>query len=219
MKLSKKFMAMTTLVSLLPMLVGIFLYNQLPSKIASHFDAAGNVNGYMTKWVFVFIFPIGMALLTLFVEFMMNVDPKGKNYPLFIKQLISWFVPILMLVLDISIYFYSLGKTVRIDFIVGLIISVLFIVLGNYLPKVGQNYTVGIKLPWTLNNVDNWRNVNRLAGKLMFVLGIVIFFATLLSIKHPNIVFTIITVGTVLICVVPTVYSYLLYKKEEGHEK
>ncbi|MDA6215520.1 SdpI family protein, partial [Escherichia coli] len=69
-------------------------------------------------------------------------------------------------------YLIALGVDFSIEIFISALIGVFFIVLGNYMPKLQQNYTIGIKLPWTLNSEENWNRTHRLGGKLYIVMGI-----------------------------------------------
>ena len=91
----------------------------------------------------------------------------------------------------------------------GMFLGVLFIAIGNYMPKTRRNYTVGIRLPWTLDNDDNWIKTHRLAGKIWVIGGIIIFFNGFVQIAVTFVlVFTLI-----IMIVVPMIYSYWLSKR------
>ena len=85
-------------------------------------------------------------------------------------------------------------------------------VIGNLLPKCKRNYTIGIKVPWALKDDENWNKTHRLAGKL-WVLGGAVMVVTAVFGNY------IIFFGIVLLmCVVPTIYSYLYYRKKQKAE-
>ncbi len=123
--------------------------------------------------------------------------------------MIFWIVPVCSIVANGSTLAYALGIKVKFNLIVGGMIGILFIVLGNYMSKNQQNYTVGIKLPWTLNSEENWNKTNRLASKLWVIGGIILLINIFLEID-------VIFLGVlILIGVIPAVYSFILYKKEQ----
>ena len=92
-----------------------------------------------------------------------------------------------------------------------ILVGILFIVIGNYLPKCRQNYTVGIKLPWTLHDEENWNRTHRLAGKIWMVGGLL--FLLLAVSGYENTV--IMPIIMLVIVFVPVVYSYLYYVKHK----
>ena len=95
------------------------------------------------------------------------------------------------------------------EFLIAIPIGILFIILGNYLPKCHQNYTVGFRLPWTLDDENNWNKTNRLAGYIMVFGGFLIVITSLFDMAHWAVMIFIIA-----IVIIPSVYSYLLYRKK-----
>ena len=94
------------------------------------------------------------------------------------------------------------------------IVGFLFVVLGNYMPKLQQNYTVGIKLPWTLNSEENWYRTHRLGGKLFMVGGFLIMVEGVFSsVLSEEITFIVLMVILMVCTVIPLGYSFWLFKK------
>ena len=116
------------------------------------------------------------------------------------------------LLVNALVYTTAMGQVMHIELIMPLFMGVLFVVIGNLLPKMRQSYTMGIKLPWTLNNEENWNKTHRLAGKLWVGGGIVIMATAFLG------SFWIMIGILTLMVIVPTVYSYCLYKKQTKGE-
>ena len=102
----------------------------------------------------------------------------------------------------------------KVEKIMPILLGLMFIVIGNYLPKCKQSYTMGIKLPWTLNDEENWNRTHRLGGKLWVACGLIF----IVSMFLPNKFMVAITLVVITIAVlVPTVYSYLLFREKEKH--
>lgn len=106
-----------------------------------------------------------------------------------------------------SIYGLALGMDIDIGVIVNIMVGIMFIILGNYVHKVKQNYTVGMKLPWTLNSEENWNRTNRMTGWVLILSGLLFLMNSLLL--KTEIVFAVI----LLVILVPMIYSFILYKK------
>ena len=85
--------------------------------------------------------------------------------------------------------------------------GLMFIIVGNYLPKCKQNYTIGIKIPWTLNSEENWNKTHRFAGWLWTICGILIMLTGFLG------SFWVFLPIALLMVIVPVVYSYILHRK------
>ena len=90
-----------------------------------------------------------------------------------------------------------------------LLVGAMFVVIGNWLPKCAQTYTMGIKLPWTLDSEANWNATHRFGGKVWVLGG----FVTMLSAFYSN--FWSLLIIIVLMVIAPTVYSYLYYRNHE----
>jgi uncharacterized membrane protein len=200
----------STVLCLAPVIFGIAVYDKLPAQVATHFDAHGTANGWMPRALAVFGLPIFFAVMNAVVLFSLANDPKRRNISSSFRALIRWFMPTLALVIYPVTLLISLGKKIDITMAVNALVGIVFVVCGNYLPKSRRNYTVGIKLPWTLDNDDNWNRTHRLAGFLWVAGGIVMIASTFL----PRDALMPILVGVLCVIVgVPAIYSFALYKK------
>lgn len=86
-------------------------------------------------------------------------------------RLVLWIIPVTSLIVCCSIYANAVGIAVDIGFVANGIVGLLFILIGNYMPKCKQNYTTGIKVPWTLHSQENWNRTHRLAGWVWIIGG------------------------------------------------
>ena len=202
-----KVLCITSLVILLPILAGVILWNQLPSQIPSHWNAAGEVDAWSSKAFAVF----GMPLILLCVQWLCILgslaDPKRNAHPQKILHLVFWIIPVISVLVHTMIFAVAMGKEIRVEVIMPVFIGLMFAIIGNYLPKCKQNYTIGIKIPWTLNSEENWNRTHRFAGWLWLVSGIVIMLTGFFGGFW-------IFFGIVLAMVIaPFLYSYLLHRK------
>lgn len=199
----------TTAVCLLPMILSLIVYDKLPMQVAVHFDSAGNPNGFAPRFIAAFGIPLLMAVLNLFTHFALNQDPKKANSSVTMQKIAKWIIPILSVILVPATLFMAMGMEIPIHIIVPCIVGVVIIACGNYLPKSKQNYTIGIKLPWTLSSEINWNKTHRLAGYVWMIGGMILVLSSFFKTYALPITLTVIT----LLVVVPFVYSYLLYRK------
>lgn len=209
MKEYRKRMILTSLVTIIPMFVGLLLWNKLPDTMATHFGSNNTPNGWSSKTFAV----IGLPLLLLVLHWIsvgitLN-DPKKRNIGKMMFTVVFWIIPIVSLFANGAILLYALGWKVDIGLIISILIGIVFILLGNYLSKNRQNYTVGIKLPWTLSSEENWDKTHRMAAKL-WVLGGVLFLVNAFIQNEILFLFVIITLA-----VVPAAYSFILYRREK----
>lgn len=203
-----KLMVITTIICLMPIILSLVMYDKLPEQMPIHWDVNGNPDGYGSKAFATIGLPFMMAGLNLFTHFGLNSDPKKANASAVIKLIGKLTIPFLTVALVPITLFAGMGYDIPIEKIVPAFVGLLFIVIGNYLPKSKQNYTVGIKIPWTLNNETNWNKTHRLAGYLWILGGLMMFINSFLRIYW----FPVFIIIMFLLVVVPFVYSYILYK-------
>ncbi len=202
-----KILLITSIAILLPMLAGIRLWNQLPEQIPSHWNAAGEIDGWSSKPFTVFGLPLILLAAQWLCVLGTGTDPKKNNHPQKVLHLVLWIIPVLSAVLHVVTYAVALGKEVRVEMVMPVLIGIVFTVIGNYLPKCKQNYTIGIKIPWTLNSEENWNKTHRFAGRLWVVCGFVIMLTGFFG------GFWVFLPVVLLMVIAPLVYSYILHRK------
>lgn len=202
-----KTLVITSMIILLPVLVGIILWNQLPDQIPTHWNAAGEIDGWSGKPFAVFGLPMLMLAFQWLCVLGTSADPKKENHPSKVLHLVFWIVPVISVMLFAITYAVALGSKVRMEMVMPVLVGLVLAIVGNYLPKCKQNYTIGIKIPWTLNSEENWNRTHRFAGRLWLVSGLAIMLTGFLGGFW-------IFFGVVLVMVlVPVIYSYLLHRK------
>lgn len=214
MKKYRRTIILTTFLTGLPILIGLILWSKFPDSIATHWGANGQANGWSSKVYTVFWGPCILMIIHLFAVFLTLNDPKKTNIHKKPMTLIFWIVPVISILMNGIIYLTALGIKVNISAAVSILMGILFILLGNYLPKLRQNYTIGIKLPWTLCSEENWYRTHRLGGKLFIIGGILVALDGVAGIWLGDTIIFTIMIGILLICIVISVgYSFWLFKK------
>ena len=208
MKKYLKTMILTSLLTLLPIVAGLILWNRLPEQMPTHWGMDGQVDGWSGKVFGIF----GLPLILLAVHWLCALatfyaDPKKQNHSDKILHLVLWITPVLSLLLHSFVYAAALGMAVDMNMMMPIFFGLLFTVIGNYLPKCKQNYTVGIKIPWTLDSEENWNKTHRFAGILWVIGGL-----TVLVLGFFGAVWVYIPI-MIAMTIVPVVYSFLLYRK------
>lgn len=202
-----KVLILSSLVILLPVLAGMILWNRLPEQIPTHWNAAGEVDGWGSKAFSVFGIPLIMLALQWVCVLVTMADPKRENHGKKLLQLVFWIIPILNVALCAATYTAALGKEVPMAMLMPVMVGVVLTVIGNYLPKCKQNYTVGIKIPWTLSSTENWNRTHRFAGRVWVVCGLIMILAGFFGI------FWILIGAAVPMVLAPVAYSYVLYRR------
>lgn len=208
-KENKVIMIVTSIIVLIPILIGLIYWNELPQEIATHFGMNDEPNGWSSKEFTVFGIPIFLLIVHWLCALGVSADPKNNNLSKKMYNIVLWICPLVSVIGAVSIYGYELGWNVGASQIAKVFMAMVFIVVGNYLPKCRQNYTVGIKIPWTLSSEENWNKTHRLAGKLWVVVGLFMVINIFFDMEGLILAFILISV------LIPSIYSYMLYKKSK----
>lgn len=210
LKKYRKTLVITTIITLLPVLAGMILWEKLPEQMPTHFNAAGEVDGWSSKAFGVIGLPLILAAVQWFCALgSLVMDPKAKNVEGKVFGLVLWIIPVASVLLNALVYCTALGMDVSVEIIMPMVIGLMMVVIGNWLPKCKQSYTLGIKLPWTLADEDNWNRTHRFAGPLWVAGGFVMMATALFG----GVWLYLMLAALLVMVVAPTVYSYLLFKR------
>jgi len=194
-------------------LTGLYFYPQMPDKIASHWNAAGVVDGYMSKFLGLFLMPFVSLVMALLFTWLPKIDPLKGN----VKKFRSYFDVFIIFLLAFLFYIYSLtilwnlGQEFNMTYAIIPPIAVLSYAIGLLVEKSKRNWFIGIRTPWTLSSDKVWESTSKLGGKLFKACSLIILFGIFFSdyaIYFAIVPLTIVSLFTV-------VYSYFEYKKEE----
>ncbi|HEX6368208.1 MAG TPA: SdpI family protein [Longimicrobium sp.] len=189
------------------------VYARLPQRIPSHWNLQGEVDGWMTKpWgplVQPFIATVMLGLLWL----LPRIDPRRANVERFAedRRLIINLLILFFAVVQVATFAHALGWPVQVDRVILASVGLLFVGLGNYLPRIRSNWFMGIRTPWTMDNERVWRATHRVGGRTFVAAGLVMALAALLP--EPARVWTSGAAIAVAV-VVPLVYSYVAYRRD-----
>ena len=209
----KNTLILTSLIMLIPMAVGLLLWNKLPDPMPSHWGINGEVDGWSSKAFSVFGFPALLLAIHWLCVVISTADPHHKNYHPKMIRLMFWICPMIGLILCTMVYSAALGHSLPIETIMPLLLGMLFVVIGNLMPKCRYSYTMGIKLPWTLHSEENWNKTHRFGGKV-WVIGGIFMMATALWGS-----FWLLMAIVALMVLIPTIYSYLYYRNHEQEKQ
>ncbi|MBE5985773.1 MAG: DUF1648 domain-containing protein [Paenibacillaceae bacterium] len=212
---NKRTIIITSVLCLLPEILSIILYKRLPEQIAVHWNSAGEINGYLPKAMAAFGMPFVFLLLNIFANMRLLYDPKWRGQSRALRVIGIWMVPLISLIMIPATLLMSLGFKFPIMSFSFYLTGIVLIITGNYLPKSRRNYVMGVRLPWTLDNPDNWNKTNRLAGHMMVAGGLLLLVSGYLHLTAAFHGVSVIVFIVVLIVVIPSFYSFALYKKEQ----
>lgn len=200
----------------IPFIYLAYIWANLPQKIPTHFDLNGLPDkfGHRSEilWMTIIFAVLGIGIYFL-LQNMHRIDPKrkygGSTLSVMIK--LSVLVVLLLTFVSLIIQYSTLKGKITAMPVMFCGMSLFLAFMGNLMHSIKPNYFAGIRVPWTLENEDNWRQTHQLASKIWFAGGIVL---AVLSLLLNQKILTIVFLSAVIIMVIiPVVYSYLLYKK------
>jgi uncharacterized membrane protein len=194
------------------LLAGALLWNRLPDPMPSHWNAAGEIDGYMPKFWGVFLMPIvTLALLGLFL-IIPHIDPLKTN----IAKFIGTFNVFIVAFVAYMLYIYALTLFAALDMPFNMtvmllpVVGLLFIGVGYMMGKAKRNFFIGIRTPWTLSSETVWDETHKLGSKLFILAGVVTIVSAFLG---ENGVWLLIA-AIFIAAFIPIIYSYILWKRE-----
>lgn len=200
--------------------VHLWVMPSLPAQIPTHWGANGSVDGWDPSWMASALGALPLVLLAVFYV-APRIDPKGEAYRTSGKFYQGFVIAFTLVMCAIS----WLGELTvwgvvpaagTVNLLVSGTIGLLFIGMGNYLPRVKQNYTLGIKTPWALADPENWRRTQRFGGACFMVLGVgLIVMGVAGSVLSSEVVATVIAVLAFGSAGAAYGYSYLLWRKSQ----
>jgi len=218
MKLYTKKEIFPILLILAIFVVGLYFLPQLPERVPTHWGINGEVNGLSSKTFAIFFLPALIAAIYLLLSFLPLMDPLKKNIEVS-ANFYYWFKIVFVLFMG-ALYFVTiyagLGRQINVGSFVMIGIAILFFFVGLMLPKIRKNYTVGIRLPWTLHSEVVWDKTHKLGGKLFIALAILMVIAAFLP---GTFAFGILLGGILAMLVVLIWYSYSEWRIVERGNK
>lgn len=201
----------SSLLILLPIVAGLLLWDKLPGQFATHWGADGQADGWAGKPLAVFLLPVLLLVLHWVAIFFTARDKGNQDQSPKVFGMALWSVPIISLLSFGVIYGIALGWTMNLTALVSITMGLMFMVIGNYLPKCRPNRTIGIRIAWTLNSEENWKATHRFAGWVWMVGGIVMLLCAFL----PGMAGVIVTLALVVVLtLIPVIYSYCYYRRQ-----
>lgn len=202
---------LSSVIIMLPCLVGILLQIFRPEIIASEWAGTDTGNFWNAKTTLFILFTLIILAVHWICIYFITKDTKNRLQSDKILSLGLWIVPAFSLIGGCTLIEAATGKDFGIGFIMQLFLCTLFFILGNYMPKCKPNHSIGIKLPWTLHSEENWNKTHRITG-MFWVAGSVTMFLFMMEFESGFIakivpVLLIMTVG-------PILFSVLYYRKQ-----
>jgi len=202
------------ILGILSVVATLGVYSRLPDQIPVHWGIDGQIDRYGPR---VYTFVTALLPLVMYGLFWLipKIDPRKDSYDkhagaygVMAMTLVSFMIGLHWITIG-----YSLGYDIDVVFLVKFFVGILFVVLGNYLPVVRPNYTLGIRTPWTLADETVWEKTHRIGGYLFVLTGI--FWSIFAFVNRPWVFFVlmgwlVVFIGGIFI------YSYVLYRERHS---
>ncbi len=212
LKKNKFKVILSSTVILLPILFGLIMWNKLPDMMITHWGADGNADGFSAKPFAVFGLPVMLLAVHLICLLFTAKDKNQKDQNRKALNIIFWIAPLISLFSNGMIYAIAFGKPFDFIALMPVLFGIMFVFTGNYLPKIKQNRTLGIKVSWALNNEENWNKTHRLGGKVWVASGLAMLFSVFLP---QAAIVPVVACSIIAATIIPIVYSYCIYKKHQ----
>lgn len=198
---------------LLPFVYLAIIWNKLPQKVPVHWNIHGEIDRYGEKTEMILI-PVLLPLLVYLIFLVVpKIDPKNKLNKMGNKlHSLKFVLTTLMSGLALFLIFSAQHQNFTNPNLIFVFVGLMYLVFGNYFKTIKANYFIGIRTPWTLESETVWKETHRLAGKLWLAGGLLVIISALFLDDKMNVLIFFIITG--IITLVPAVYSYFIFKKE-----
>lgn len=207
-RINWKILITTSLICLLPIVLGIIYYNDIPQSVAIHFDINNNPNTFMDKNIVLFLFPVGMTLMQIVCCVATDLKKNDNHYTPKIEYICKSIVPVMSIFMYSLTLIIALGTKVDVRLFVCFFLSIIFIVTGNYLPKTASRYLQSVL---TISHLSSQRKVTRLMGYSFVILGILLLISLFFSPIYSVLVVALI----IIVLLVEAIYFYILIHKSK----
>ena len=193
----------------------LYMAGHLPAVVPTHWGLNGKPDAYGAVATNLWLMPGMEAFIVVLTLLLPVLSPKRYEVTRFAKTYAytMLLVTVMMAALHFVILGASAGGKLDIGRAITTILFAFFMLLGNVLGKVKQNFFVGIRTPWTLADGRVWDATHREAGHLWLVGGLVGTFLGLAGV--PAMILMPIFLALALM---PVVRSYFIYRRIAGRE-
>lgn len=193
--------------------LSIFYYPQLPEKMATHWGASGEPNGYSSRLWGAWMLPLFMALIWMILRAIPHIDPRKANYEKFAGMYDALVILILafLLLMHVVVLMGATGTQIRMERVLMPSVGIFIAIMGLLIPRVHPNWFVGIRTPWTLTSDLSWERTHRIGGPLFVMLGVLMIASSFLA---PEVAIWILVAAALAIVIFLFAYSYQVWKTD-----
>jgi len=216
----KKGLLWSVLIVAVMFALSLWASGRLPAgaQIPVHFGPDGTPDRYGGRFEGLYLMPLVAMGIALLFAVLPRIEPRRTNLLQSGKAFLAiWAVLLLFLGgIHASIVFTAVGWKVNVSFIAFGLVAVMYLVIGNFLPKVRSNFLMGVRTPWTLTSELSWNKTHRLAGTLFMVLGALMLVGAFV---RPSVMLWLVIGGPIAITVISVLYSYFVWRSDPRKSK
>lgn len=185
------------------------------ARLPVHYNIHGQADRYAGKLVAALMMPGVVMGVTLLLAVVPYIEPRRQHLRQSAKAYAALWIAVvgLFATLHVNSMLIALGHGVNLTTLVGVLLGLLFMVLGNYLGKVRSTFMFGIRTPWTLSSDQVWDKTHRLGGRMFFTVGLASVVLAVLGLKAWAV--AVLAGGAIGSAILLTIYSYVLWRREE----
>ncbi len=199
------------------LVLAAWAWSQLPAdaQVPVHWGPDGRADAFADKTVGLFLLPGIAALIAIGLAVIPSIEPRRSNLERSGKPYGATWIGVMLLlgVMHVLAVGVALGAELDVTRIMLIGAGVLFVVIGNYLPKTRPNYLLGIRTPWTLTSDLSWTRTHRVGGRLFMLEGAILAISGLLDVASGALLGLIIG-GLAVIVGIMFAYSYVVWKDD-----
>ena len=198
-----KILIITSLFCIAPIILGLALWERLPETIAIHFDINGKPDNFASRGFVVFGLPLIMAAFQVLSCFIHDIEAKRHGEKKKFEKVVKWIIPAMTVAIYVATLGFGLGWNIDMRTVAVFIVGVMFIAMGNYLPKL--DYVKNYKL-----STENARKINRFCGFTMVIMGALM----LISLFFPPVVSVFCLLLLIPCIIITVIYSVITARKK-----
>lgn len=191
------------------------VYSKLPAEIPTHWDLRGEIDDYTSRTWAAWMMPVMALAMAIILPRLPAIDPRKANYQKFRSSydlVVNAALTVIVLT-HIATLGAGMGWPIPIVRIMPIMVGVLFMAIGNVLPRARPNWMFGIRTPWTLTNDRVWERTHRLGGMTFVGAGLVLIAGAFLN---PKAMVVVLIVASVFASIIPVAYSYFAWRQEKS---
>ena len=201
----------------LPVIYFYWVFNSLPDKVPIHFGLSGQPDAFAPKgkaWINVGLIALISACCYLLIKNLARIDPKKTaRISLETSLKIAVGVVFFLSAINFGIIYSTLHGHFNLSKMLNPLMGLFFIYIGNLMHSLKPNYFVGLRIPWTLENEENWRATHQLGSKIWVAGGFFMLFSGFLLPENAGEI--VFAVCVALMVIIPSAYSFIYFKKHQ----